>query len=318
MLRRRFPMIELALAGSLCAPALGGEPPESPLGVSPSLLFVRAQDSDADPASPETELPEVLDEQAPQDTPAEGSAHSDSDLAKKLQNPVADLISVPFQFNWNNAGTSDGRDALVVNMQPVVPITLSEDWNLISRTIIPLIYAERTPDGHMEFGLGDTLQSLFFSPREPINGWVLGAGPAILLPTGTKDLFRSKQLGLGPTGVALRQDPVGENTLTYGALANHVWKVAGSDELPTVNSTFFQPFVALTTPKGTTFVLTSESTYNWTADQWTIPVNLNISQVTSIGGQRVQFQIGGRYYAEAPRDGQEWGVRFEITLLFPK
>lgn len=250
---------------------------------------------------------------------AEGSAESEHNLATKLQNPVADLISVPFQFNWDTGiGPDEDKDKITINVQPVIPFHLSEQWNLISRTIVPIVYAEGPVEGvEDEFGLGDTTQSFFFSPKEPVGGWILGVGPAALIPTGTGDLFRSKQVGLGPTAVALRQVPLGEGTLTFGGLVNHLWKVAGDDDVPDVNSTFLQPFISYTLKTGTTFGLNTESTYNWTNEEWTVPVNATFSQLVRVGKLPVQFQFGGRYYFDAPKDGPEWGIRFAITLLFP-
>lgn len=242
------------------------------------------------------------------------SSAGDTDLAKKLQNPVADLISLPFQLNYDEAYGPRHAGRLTLNVQPVIPIAISEDWNLISRTILPVIYQGSLGRGvDSAFGLGDTLQSFFFSPKEPVGGWILGGGPVLLLPTATDDLLKSDQLGLGPTFVALRQ----EHGFTYGALVNHVWGVTG----PTgerVSSTFIQPFLSYTWPTATTLTLNSESTYDWQTDDLTLPINLMLSQLVKLGSQPVNFQIGGRYYAEAPSGGPEWGVRFAVTLLFPK
>lgn len=247
------------------------------------------------------------------------SADSEQDLATKLQNPVADLISVPFQFNWDTGlGPDEDKDRITVNIQPVIPIHLNEEWNLISRTILPVIYADGLFEGDPdEFGIGDTTQSFFFSPRDPIDGWILGVGPVAQIPTGSNDAFRSKQLSLGPTAVALRQDRVGDGVLTVGALMSHVWKVAGDDDVPNVNSTFLQPFIAYTLKGGSTFSLDTESTYDWTSEEWTVPVNLTFAQLMRIGRLPVQLQFGGRYYFDAPEDGPEWGIRCALTFLFP-
>lgn len=101
-------------------------------------------------------------------------------------------------------------------------------------------------------------------------------------------------------------------------LANHIWSYAGQGDTPDVNATFLQPFVSFTTKTYTTFEVNTESTYDWDRSQWTVPVNLMISQLLKIGGKPVQFQIGYRYYAEGPSGGPEWGLRFGVTLLFPK
>ena len=244
-----------------------------------------------------------------QDTPS-----GDAELATKLQNPIADLISLPFQFNYDTGFGPRNADRLTLNVQPVIPFSISEDWNVISRTIVPIIYQGSTADGiSSDLAIGDTIQSFFFSPKEPVGGWILGAGPALLLPTGTDPSLRSEQLGLGPTGVALRQ----RKGWTYGILANHIWAVTDSDA-DTVNATFLQPFLSYTFPTATSLTLNSETTYDWTHNEWTVPFNLMVSQVARVGKQPMSFQLGGRYYADSPPDGPEWGLRFTLTFLFPK
>lgn len=245
--------------------------------------------------------------------PVSDPAASSADLAKKLANPIADLISVPIQFNYDEGFGPEEASRTTVNLQPVIPISLTDNWNVISRTIMPLIYQEgATPLTDDEFGLGDVTQSLFFSPRSSKLIW--GAGPVFLLPTATDDSLGSEKWGAGPTGVVLVQD----GPWTYGVLANHIWSFAGDDDRADVNATFLQPFLAYTTSAATTFTLNTESTYDWSNDQWTVPINFIVSQLIKFGRQPVSLGVGGRYYAESPDDGPEWGVRTFITFLFPK
>ena len=245
---------------------------------------------------------------------------SDLELAKKLANPIASLISVPFDFGYNQGYGSEDGEQLALSIQPVIPITLNEDWNVISRTILPVIWQDNIAGRSGEqFGLGDTLQSLFFSPSAPldvgIGNLTWGAGPVISIPTGTDDLLGSGKLGLGPTGVALIQS----GPWTYGALVNHVWSVAGEGGRDDVNASFIQPFLVYTTPTAWGFGLQTESAYDWETEQWSVPINPFINKLTPIGNQKVQFQLQGRYWADSPRGGPEdLGVSFKITFLFPR
>jgi hypothetical protein len=243
-------------------------------------------------------------------------ASDGADLAKKLSNPIADLVSVPFQYNYNEGyGDGDGTQNYI-NIQPVIPISISADWNVISRTIVPVVWQDDiTPDAGSQSGLGNILQSFFFSPKAPTAaGLIWGVGPVIQFPTATDDIAPD-QWGAGLTGVALTQ----KGPWTVGGLVNHVWSLDKEDEFGQQSASFVQPFLAYTTPKATTFSLNTESTYNWETEEWSVPINALVSQVVKLGRQPVQFGLGARYWADAPEGGPEdWGLRTQVTLLFPK
>jgi hypothetical protein len=253
---------------------------------------------------------------------SEGQAQDqEAELAKKLNNPVASLISVPIQNNWDFGLGPANAMKYTANIQPVIPISISKDWNLILRTIVPVIYQDALVNNPLaaasaresHSGLGDTTQSFFFSPKAPVGGWILGAGPVGYYPTATDSALGAGQWGAGPTIVALRQ----EHGFTYGILANQIWSFAGWGQ-QNVNATYLQPFVAYTTKTYTTPAINTESTYDWQSEHATVPINFMVQQLVKIGGKPVAFQLGYRYYIEKPNGGPDWGLRFTITFLFPK
>ena len=240
----------------------------------------------------------------------------DADLAQQLSNPLANLISVPLQFNVNEGYIGgDGRQN-VLNVQPVLPFSISPNWNLISRTIVPLIdQTGVVPGGESQSGIGPITQNFFFSPKAPTAGGVIwGAGPVFTTPPLNEDLGRD-QWGLGATVVALTV----KGPLTVGFLGNHIWSVTNNDVFGEQSNTFLQPFLSYTLPSATTFSLNTETGYNWTTDQWSVPINLAVAQMLNAWGQPIQVTGGIRYWADAPENGPEgWGARIVLTYLFPK
>lgn len=241
----------------------------------------------------------------------------DADLAKQLSNPISSLISVPFQFNFDRGiGPADDGKKFYVNFQPVIPISLNADWNVVSRTIMPLASQDDIfPGSGHQFGLGDTLQSFFFTPKAVgPSGIIWGVGPAILLPTATDKLLGGEKWAAGPTGVILRQS----GPWTYGVLANHVWSFAGNSVRRDISSTFIQPFLAYTTPDAWTYGINLESSYDWVGDQWSVPMNVTVSKLLKFGNQPVSIGAGLRYWLSSPDSGPKgFGGRLIMTFLFP-
>lgn len=246
------------------------------------------------------------------------AADAAAEAAKKLANPVAAMISAPFQYNHDKlSGANAGATRNTLVLQPVFPASLNDDWNLITRVVMPVIEQKGFASAALnESGLSDTTASLFFSPKSPTAGGLIwGAGPAFLLPTATQNVLGSEKWGLGPTAVALRQF----GPWSVGVLANHIWSFAGSNNRSDVNATFLEPFLSYTTSTHTTIGLNTESTYDWKGNQWSVPVNFQVGQVFKIGPQLIQLAVGSRYWAVAPDNGPEgWGYRVQLTFLFPK
>jgi len=235
-------------------------------------------------------------------------------LAKKLQNPIASLISVPIQGNFDfGYGPNDGS-RMLINIQPVIPVSISEDWNLINRIILPVISQTDIygPSGN-QFGLGDVTLSGFFSPKAPTSGGLIwGVGPVLSIPTATDKLLGSEKFGLGPTAIALKQ--VGK--ITIGLLVNHVWSISGSNDRADLNNSFFQPFLAKNFPGGYAVSLNTELSQNWDADTTTGTINIGGSKVIAMGKQRAQIAAGPRIpYGNG--NSSDWGFRAQFTLLFP-
>ena len=254
------------------------------------------------------------------------TAHAENDsaaeIAKKLNNPIANMTSVPFQGNFDqNMGVNNNGEKYYMNIQPVIPFSINNDWNMISRTIFPLIHQTNLIPGTSQEGNGDTTQSLFFSPKAPTaDGWIWGVGPAFLLPTASDAKYLgSEKWGVGPTAVVLKQ----KDGWTYGALVNHISSFAGEDKRENVSATYMQPFLSYTTHTYTTFSINTESTYNWKADDasnaWSVPINVAAAQLFKVGKQPMQLQLGARYWEESPDGGAEgWGLRLAYTLVFLK
>ena len=242
---------------------------------------------------------------------------SEGDLAKKTQNPVSDLISVPFESNFNfGVGPNDDLQ-YILYVQPVVPFRLSQDWNLITRTIIPLIdQPELGPGVGDVFGLGDIQLSLFLSPAKS-GALIWGIGPIFQFPTATDDALGSDKWSAGPTAAALTI----RGPWVAGAVVNHLWSFAGDDDRADVNQTLIQPIVNYNLPGGWFLSSVPYITANWETDgddRWTVPIGIGVGKVHRFGTQPVSLQLTPYYNVVRPDDAAEWTLQFRINLLFPK
>ncbi len=253
-----------------------------------------------------------------------GAAHAEmsaEELAKLAQNPVGNLVSVPLQNNTNfNTGPLSGTQN-ILNIQPVIPIEISKDWNLITRTIMPLLWQpEFVPGQGSTFGLGDIQLSAFLSPSSPgPGGLIWGAGTVLQMPTNTDDVLGNKNWGLGPTAVVLKLEK--GNPWVYGALFNNIWSLSSSKQGGRYNNFLMQPFLNYNFPGGLYLTTSPILTANWEAEssqRWTVPLGGGIGKIFHLGKLPVNTQIGAYYNVVHPDDGANWQLRLQVQFLFPK
>jgi hypothetical protein len=245
--------------------------------------------------------------------PAPAAAQDADELAKQTQNPVASLISVPLQGNWDfGLGDRDATGTLL-NIQPVMPFGVSKSTNVILRVIMPLA-SQPGPDGLRLNGLGDVVATAFFSPSA--SGRIIwGAGPVILLPVATNNALGSEKFGIGPSVVALMQP----GKWTLGVLFNQIWSTSGATDRSDVSSMFLQPFANYNLGGGLSVGATIEATANWEADEtWTAPLVFSVSKVTLLGKRPVSFTVGAGPLIASPDGGASWRFRLAATFLFPR
>ena len=248
----------------------------------------------------------------------EEQGKSAAELAKAAQNPVADMISLPFQNNFNfNVGPHKQLQN-VLNVQPVVPISLNDDWNLITRWITPVIAQPAlTVDGDREFGLGDINPSFFFSPKRPTHGIIWGVGPTFVFPTGTDKTLTAGKYSAGPAFVALTM----AGPWVLGVLVNNIWSFAGKSDRSDVNAMTLQPFVNYNFHGGWYLTSSPIITANWKAghgDRWTVPIGGGFGRVFKIGSQPVNMQLAAYYNVAKPTGAADWQIRAQVQFLFPK
>lgn len=326
MLRRTIALLPAALCLLVCATAARGQavspiaPRADDATASAAAATATNPEGDASfPAFPQllasSSVPRSRQGGAPTVAPPQAPEANEQELAKKLANPIASLISVPFQNNFDFDMGESGRGwRYTMNFQPVVPVALNKDWNLISRTIVPYIYQANVVGVGSQTGLGDVTQSFFFSPNKT-EPFIWGFGPVLLIPTATDEALGTGKFGLGPTLVVLKQ----HREWTYGILANQIWSVAGKENRASVNSLFLQPFVSYTTRTAWTYSLNTESSYNWLGNTWSVPIHLEVAKLVRFGHRPVSLGAALRCWATSPEGGPGGcGFRLIMTPLFPK
>ena len=244
-------------------------------------------------------------------------AQQSPDIAKQAQNPIENMISVPFENDFYPHTGFKKEDSYVLEMKPVVPFTLSKDWSLITRTVIPIAQEpDVAPGVNGTTGLGDVQLSLFFSPRKagPV---IWGAGPVVSFPTATEDILGTKKLSAGPTVVVLKI----KGHWLFGTLAQNLWSVAGPKGRPDVNQMLVQPFVNYNLPHKWYLTSSPIITANWEVkpeERWVVPVGGGVGKIVRLG--KLPVNVYAQMFRNVQRPGgtSSWSARFEMQFLFPK
>ncbi len=250
-------------------------------------------------------------------TPAHAELSAE-ELAKLAQNPVGNLISVPFQNNTNlNYGPEKGTQN-VLNIQPVIPVSVNSDWNIITRTILPVVSMPSLyPGDDRTNGIGDMVFTGFLSPANP-GKFIWGVGPVVQIPTNSDEVLGNKNWGLGASGVVLHLEK--GDPWVYGVLVNNVWSLSSDEQGGSYNNGLIQPFLNYNFPG---FYLTSApiATVNWEADtgnQWTVPLGGGIGKIFHVGKLPVNASLQAYYNVVTPDDGPDWQIRAQVQFMFPK
>jgi len=253
---------------------------------------------------------------APATAQSKVEAENTEALQRASQNPVADLISIPLQNNFNFGVGPQDKMQYVGNIQPVVPFHVTESWNVITRTIVPFVYQpELAPGVGDVFGLGDIQFTAFLSPAKP-GGFIWGVGPILQMPSGTDDSISQGKWAAGPSAVVLRM----EGQWVYGALANYVSSFAGQSDRGAVSQWLIQPFVNYNMADGWYLVSAPIITANMMADnsdRWTVPIGGGAGRIIRIDKLPVNISLQGFYNVATPDAGPDWSIRFAIQLLLP-
>jgi hypothetical protein len=310
---------------------------EIPVGVFCSLLScvtARCLAQEAPPLTPSTST--AANPTSDQATP--NQAGGAADLQKAVQNPVASMISVPIQNNSNFGIGPFARTQDVLNIQPVIPVQATADWNLIIRWIAPIIWQPAPGTANLEvygidegtpayfaaqvlqktagvYGFGDMSPTFFLSPAKP-RKLIWGVGPYFVLPTATSKVLGQGKLSIGPSIVALLQP----GPWTIGALVNNAWSVAGSGGRRPVNQMTLQYFLNYNLKKGWYLSLSPIITANWKGSNgsvWTVPVGGGVGRVMRLGAQPVNITAQLYENADRPSNGSTWSMRLQIAFLFP-
>ena len=243
-----------------------------------------------------------------------GRLDADTELSKKTQNPVANIITLPSQNNLNYRLGKYDQMGLLLNVQPVIPLHLTEDWNLITRTILPVIEQPYLTTSRTKGGIGDLMESLFLSPAKP-GKFIWGLGPVFQFPTATDTMLGTGKWCMGPTLVGL----VMPGRWVIGSLVNNIYSVGGDCDRVWVNQMTIQPFVNYNFNKGLALSYAPTITANWRGgenNRWTVPLGLGMSKLFRVGTQPIRFTAAQFYNVSRTKTGALWTTQLTLTFIF--
>ena len=244
---------------------------------------------------------------------------TEEELAKLVQNPIGNLISVPFQYNGNlNFGPEKGTQN-VLNIQPVIPISVNNDWNIITRTILPVVWLPPlAPGDSRTSGISDLQFNAFLSPAQP-GQWIWGIGAIVQAPTHSNARLGNDNWGAGPTAVVLHLEK--ESPWVYGILVNNIWSLGSHSGSPSYSNGLIQPFVNYNLPGGAYLTTSPIITVSWQAsgsNQWTVPIGGGVGKIFHFGKLPVNMQVAAYYNVVRPDFGANWQIRAQMQFLIPK
>ena len=235
-------------------------------------------------------------------------------LAKAAQNPVANMVSLPLQWNYSTAGGLDSSTALVLNVQPVLPLPIGERWLIVSRTVVPFVSLP-LPNGRQTSGIADIQEQAYFTKAKP-GKYTWAVGPIFSFPTATNFVTRTGQWGLGPTAVVLAMP----GHWVIGTLVNNVWRIGGAAHGDVLNTFTVQPFINYNLPGAWAISTAPLITSNWSApsdERWTVPIGLGVSKVTHVMEQPLNLLLQYYHNVEHPSRAGSEALRLEVAALWP-
>ncbi len=240
------------------------------------------------------------------------------ELLQKLANPLAALASFGMTSDFDyHVGPEEAGHRHTSTLQVTLPLSLGENWNVVSKTITPFVYQEEIfPGADTQFGVGDLTQVVYLAAVQPgRRGWVAGAGPLLRIPSSSDELLSSEKWSLGPSLALVRQ----HDDVTLGLIGGHVWSVAGDEDRPDISVTTLEPFITWRTEGLWNLSLRTTASYNHKEDEWTVPLILSVEKLASFLTRPVTITFGLRYWAEGPDAApHDFGFRFGVTLVLQK